>query len=142
MAHDTPVRPEPTGASVLVRLPAERAYASVLRTTAAALAARLDFTIDDIEDLRIAIGEATALALPEADPGTDLTCEFTMGTGEVSVVVRVEAVDEPDVDRDSFAWQVLDTLATHATAGAADGHLTVTFTVRSEIQQPLTGVGS
>lgn len=142
MAPDTPVPPAPTSANVLVRLPAERAYAAVLRTTAAALAARLDFTIDDIEDLRIAIGEATALALPEADPGTDLTCELTLSPGEVSVVVRVEAVDEPEVDRDSFAWQVLDTLASDATAGSTDGHLTVSFTVHSELAEPLTGAGS
>ena len=31
-------------------VPARTAYVSVLRTTAAALAARLDFTLDDIED--------------------------------------------------------------------------------------------
>ena len=46
-------------ADVELRLPAEGAYATVVRTTAAGLAARLDFTIDDIEDLRIAIGEAS-----------------------------------------------------------------------------------
>ena len=64
-----------TGASradVELRLPAEGAYATIVRTTTAGLAARLDFTIDDIEDLRIAIGEASALVLPEADPGVDL----------------------------------------------------------------------
>ena len=42
---------------------------TIVRTSAAGLAARLDFTIDEIEDLRIAIGEATALLLPAADPG-------------------------------------------------------------------------
>ena len=67
-------------ADVELRLPAEGAYATVVRTTAAGLAARLDFTIDDIEDLRIAIGEASALVIPEADPGTDLVaCFFSAG---------------------------------------------------------------
>ena len=50
-------------ADVELRLPADGAYASVLRTTTAGLAARLDFTIDDIEDLRIAASEASALVL-------------------------------------------------------------------------------
>ena len=54
-------------ADVELRLPADGAYASVLRTTTAGLAARLDFTIDDIEDLRIAASEASALVLPEAE---------------------------------------------------------------------------
>ena len=34
-----------------VRLPAESAYVGVLRMTTAGIAARLDFTLDDIEDL-------------------------------------------------------------------------------------------
>ena len=60
-------------ADVELRLPADSAYVSVLRTTTAGLAARLDFTIDDIEDLRIAVGEASAMVLPEADAGSDLS---------------------------------------------------------------------
>ena len=38
-----------------LRLPADGVSASVLWTTTASLAARLDFTIDDIEDLRMAV---------------------------------------------------------------------------------------
>ena len=56
-------------ADVELRLPADSAYVSVLRTTTAGLAARLDFPIDDIEDLRIAVGEASAMVLPEAERG-------------------------------------------------------------------------
>src|SRR4029078_13735568 len=48
----------PDKADVSLRVPAEGAYVSVLRTMTAGLAARLDFTVDDIEDLRIAGGEA------------------------------------------------------------------------------------
>ena len=47
----------------------------------AGLAARLDFTVDDIEDLRIAVGEACALVLPEAAPGGDLEAEFRLTPG-------------------------------------------------------------
>jgi len=36
---------------VTVRMPAEGAYLSVLRTATAGLAARLDFTLDEIEDI-------------------------------------------------------------------------------------------
>jgi serine/threonine-protein kinase RsbW len=61
---------------VHVRMPAESAYLSVLRTATAGLAARLDFTLDEIEDLRIAIDEACAMLLAQAIPGTDLECGF------------------------------------------------------------------
>ena len=53
---------------VEVRLPALSAYVSVLRTVTAGLAARLDFTLDEIEDLRIAIDEALRDAAPAGTP--------------------------------------------------------------------------
>src|SRR5262245_64877865 len=76
-------------ADVELRVPADSAYVSVLRTTSAGLAARLDFTIDDIEDLRMAVGEASALVLSQASPGSDLVCEFFMRAGELTIQVGV-----------------------------------------------------
>ena len=118
-------------ADVELRLPADNAYASVLRTTTAGLAARLDFPIDDIEDLRIAVGEASAMVLPEAAPGSDLTCLFYMEHAELTVSVAVR-IDEPvKPDYDSFAWQVLTTLASRATAETGSGEYVVTLTMES-----------
>ncbi|MGA8256523.1 MAG: anti-sigma factor [Nocardioides sp.] len=118
-------------ADVELRLPADSAYASVLRTTTAGLAARLDFTIDDIEDLRIAVGEANAMVLEHADPDTDLTSLFYLAPGEMTVVVSVVAASPPVPDLDSFAWQVLTTLATSADIEAADGRFAVAMTMTS-----------
>ena len=59
-------------------MPAESAYLSVLRTATAGLAARLDFTLDEIEDLRIAVDEACAMLLGQAIPGTNLECDFEL----------------------------------------------------------------
>jgi serine/threonine-protein kinase RsbW len=115
---------------VELRLPADGAYVSVLRTTTAGLAARLDFPIDDIEDLRIAVGEASAMVLAEADPGGELLCRFYLRPGELTVSVGVTAshvVAAPDYD--SFAWQVLTTLATHAASDNRDGLYTVRLTM-------------
>lgn len=118
-------------ADVELRLPADGAYVSVLRTTAAGLAARLDFTIDDIEDLRIAVGEATALVLPEADPETDLHCSFHLGARALTVEVRVETSTPPEPNYESFAWQVLNTLASSAEEITGDGAFSVRLTVVS-----------
>ena len=123
-------------ADVELRLPADSAYASVLRTTTAGLAARLDFTIDDIEDLRIAVGEANAMVLPEADPGSDLTCEFFLSPGELRIAVSVAATQALAPDYDSFAWQVLSTLATSATAESRGGRFVVTMTMKSTAGEP------
>lgn len=110
---------------VELRLPADSAYVSVLRTTTAGLAARLDFTIDDIEDLRMAVGEASAMVLPEADAGSDLLCCFFMRPGELVVTVGVSAATASEPDYDSFAWQVLTTLTTSASIDSSSGRFVV-----------------
>jgi serine/threonine-protein kinase RsbW len=123
-------------ADVELRLPADSAYVSVLRTTSAGLAARLDFTLDDIEDLRMAVGEASALVLPEAEAGSDLTCEFFMRPGELTIRVGVPSQAPAGPDEDSFAWQVLTTLATAASASVEDHHYTITLSMQSALQEP------
>jgi serine/threonine-protein kinase RsbW len=116
-------------ADVELRLPADGAYASVLRTTTAGLAARLDFTIEEIEDLRIAVAEAAAMVLEVADAGSDLTGRFMLAPGEMAVSVSVSAASPGEPDYDSFAWQVLTTLSTSAKVEAAGGRFTVSMTM-------------
>ena len=169
--------PDGERADVELRLPADSAYASVLRTTTAGLAARLDFPIDDIEDLRIAVGEASAMVLPEARPGSDLTCRFYLRPGELTVRIgggvggrpRGEAARKgggacwgltthpragppgrpgpapggrggapprgAPPHEDSFAWQVLTTLATDAATRTADGVFAISVTMESGIPE-------
>ena len=126
---------EGSRADVELRLPADSAYVSVLRTTSAGLAARLDFTLDDIEDLRMAVGEACALVLPEAEPGADLLSEFFMRPGELTIQVGVPAHHPTAPDEDSFAWQVLTTLATKASASTDDHRFTITLSMQSALQE-------
>jgi serine/threonine-protein kinase RsbW len=85
---------------VVITLPADSAYLSVLRTATAGLAARLDFTIDEIEDLRIAVDEACAMLLPQAVPGADITCEFRLEDGSIRVGVSVLTIDGEQPSRD------------------------------------------
>ncbi len=118
---------------VELRLPAESAYVAVLRMTTAGLAARLDFTLDDIEDLRMAVGEACALVLEHADPGGDLYANFDLSDGSIRVSVSADSRSAADADKDSFGWQVLTALTSDVVT-ERDGHLGwVSFTVRSSI---------
>ena len=126
----SPVSDVDRGAQVELRVPADGAYASVLRTTTAGLAARLDFTIDDIEDLRMAVSEATAMVLDQADAGSDLVCLFDLAPGRMTLSVSVAATSAvPDLD--SFAWQVLTTLAAGADVDTSGGRFTVGMTMVS-----------
>jgi serine/threonine-protein kinase RsbW len=115
---DTDARDE-----VTVRMPAEGAYLSVLRTATAGLAARLDFTLDEIEDLRIAVDEACAMLLSQAIPGSDLECSFRLGKDTMTVSVSVRCLEPRAPADDTFAWTVLSALAGSVDAKVGPGDL-------------------
>ncbi|WP_375500823.1 ATP-binding protein [uncultured Jatrophihabitans sp.] len=120
--------PEPTRVDrdiVEVAAPADVAYVSTLRLTAASLAARCELTIDDIEDLRLAVDEACALLLPHASHGSRLTARFELATGRLQVSASVSTLDAAEPDRDGFGWTVLGALATSVDVVKADTQLTI-----------------
>ncbi len=92
-------------------MPADGAYLSVLRTATAGLAARLDFTLDDIEDIRIAVDEACAMLLSQAVPGSSLECTFTLSADDMTIAVSVQSLSPRPPSADTFAWTVLSALA-------------------------------
>jgi serine/threonine-protein kinase RsbW len=111
-AHQGGHPPEPAAEDrVTIRMPAEGAYLSVLRTATAGLAARLDFTLDEIEDLRIAVDEACGILLSQAAPGASLSCDFTLGEESMTIAVSVLSQRAQPPSRDTFAWTVLSALA-------------------------------
>ena len=124
-----PVSPSGSGRDVVVlRLPAAGAYLSVLRTATASLASRLDFTIDDIEDLRIAVDEACAMLLTQALPGADLECSFELTADAIRIDVSVLTLDGEEPSRDTFAWTVLAALAGEVDSSVdADDRVTLTL---------------
>jgi serine/threonine-protein kinase RsbW len=100
---------------------------STLRLAAASLAARCDLTVDDIEDLRLAVDEACALLLPHAAAGSTLDTTFRLSEGELAVDTSVHSLDaEPD--RDGFAWTVLGALASTVEVTQVGDRLTITVT--------------
>jgi serine/threonine-protein kinase RsbW len=118
-APGTGTLPPPTARDhVTIRMPAEGAYLSVLRTATAGLAARLDFTLDEIEDLRIAVDEACAMLLAEAEAGSTLECDFELGGDTMTISVSAQSSLGRVPAKDTFAWTVLTALA-----GGVDSYL-------------------
>ncbi len=106
--------------AVEIRLPADSAYLSVLRTATAGLAARLDFTLDEIEDLRIAVDEACAMLLPHAIELAQLTCRFRLDPATLEVTVTIPTTRGQLPERDTFSWTVLSALAGEVDTGLDD----------------------
>jgi serine/threonine-protein kinase RsbW len=105
---------------VELRVPADPAYLAVLRTTTAVLAARLDFTLDEIEDLRIAIDEAGAVLLSHADRSGTVLCRLHIDGDTLVAEVSAQTIDGFAPARDTFAWTVLSALADDVQATASD----------------------
>ena len=61
------------------RSPANGAVVVLIRAAISAMCARLDFTIDRIEDVKLAVDEAAALLLSDAPDGAELDVRFTPG---------------------------------------------------------------
>jgi len=116
---------------VEVRLPAAGAYLSVLRTATAGLAARLDFTLDEIEDLRIAVDEACAILLQQAVPGSVLSCVFELIGESLRVTVSAPTTDGRAPERDTFAWTVLSALAGEVDSQVSEDR-TVSISLRKQ----------
>jgi serine/threonine-protein kinase RsbW len=115
------------GDRVEVRVPADPFYVATVRLSAASLAVRCDLTIDDIEDLRLAVDEACALLLPRAGAGTTLDAVFTLARGHLAVSASVAAQDGVDIDRSGFAWTVLSALVSSVEIDARGGRLAITL---------------
>ncbi|MFI5731692.1 ATP-binding protein [Kribbella sp. NPDC051587] len=118
-----------TGQSAEVRLsiPADGAYIAVPRSVVGNLAARNDFTVDAIDDLRIAVDEACSLLLPQATDGV-LECVFEVAPPQLTVRTSAVVPEGWTPDTTSFGWTVLTALVETAAVETIDGRLTITVT--------------
>jgi serine/threonine-protein kinase RsbW len=117
---------------VSMTVPADVAYVSTLRLTAASLAARCDLTVDDIEDLRLAVDEACALLLPHATAGSVIDAHFELTSGRLVVETGVATEDVAEPDKEGFGWTVLGALADNVDVRHQDGVLTIALTKTRE----------
>jgi serine/threonine-protein kinase RsbW len=123
--------PPTVGDVVELVVPAESTYLGVVRTATAGLAARLSFTFDEIEDLRIAVDEACVmvLSLPLTKSNTGpamLTCRFRVLADALAVTVSAPVHDGAALPSEqSFAWQVLTAHATGVTGTVDAGGASV-----------------
>ena len=97
-----------------LEIPASGAYLSVVRAAATGLAAQLQFTYEEIDDLRIAVDEACAQLLSLGEDAT-MTMRVAEGDGTVVVVVGSDAPASdgwpPTQADDSLAWRILTALS-------------------------------
>ena len=108
---------------VSIKIPASPEYIGVIRLVAAGLAARLRFTIDEIEDLKIGVDELCAYLTGSQGREGDLQITFTITDDRIEIKgegllspgqkVRTELTD--------FSRMILDTVVDRATLEQLEG---------------------
>ncbi len=91
---------------VEITLPLDTRFISTLRVLCASLAADVGFSVDEIEDLRLAVSEAFSL-LAERQPGGRLTTSFHTVHDRLDIEL-VGAVSAVELQPDDLARKILD----------------------------------
>jgi serine/threonine-protein kinase RsbW len=117
------------GTSTLhLEIPASGVYLSVVRAAATGLAAQLQFTYEEIDDLRIAVDEACAQLLARRGSARTLRIDYQLEPAELRVDVSVEAPDRgAPLARDTFGWQILSALTDEVSEHVDDTGLHLRF---------------
>jgi serine/threonine-protein kinase RsbW len=81
------------------------------------LAMRMDYDLDAVEDLRLAVDEACAILAAIGEGDAPLTVVFETTRAGLHIDAWVPAAEGTTVPRDGFGWAVLQTLVDAVDAG-------------------------
>lgn len=112
-----------------LRVPITQMQLPAVRAMAGDLAIRMDYDLDSVEDLRLAVDEACATLASVAAGDAPLTVVFETTRSGLHIEAWVPTAAGADVPRDGFGWAVLATLvdavegrpATQARVPGGDG---------------------
>lgn len=121
---------------VELRIPADPGFVSLARAVTTALGARCDLTLDQIDDLHIAVDEACALLLPHAPAGSMLTARFGLDAGRIEFRASVPTAAGTQPDRSGLSWAVLSALSDDLRTSYDGGGLSVTVVKQREALAP------
>jgi serine/threonine-protein kinase RsbW len=100
-----------------LRVPTTPTQLPAVRAMAGDLAMRMDYDLDSVEDLRLAVDEACAILAVIGESDAPLTVVFETTRAGLHIDAWVPTVDGTTVPRDGFGWAVLQTLVDAVDAG-------------------------
>ena len=98
------------GERIELRVPTTASQLPAVRAMAADLALRMDYDLDAVEDLRLAVDEACATLSQIAAGDAPLTVVFETTRTGLHIDAWVPTAQGTEVPRDGFGWAVLATL--------------------------------
>jgi serine/threonine-protein kinase RsbW len=115
---------------IRLSVPARADYVHVLRSVIASVAAKLDFSYDDIEDLRLAVDEACAYLLGLQQTPHVLTLSIKPSSRTVDVVASIDGATAARTEgvKADMVWQLLGALTDEARFEETSGQPGIRFT--------------
>lgn len=97
--------------TVSLRVPPLADHLTLLRTVVSGIAARRDYTLEQVDDLRMAVEEAAVQLLRHGDGGP-LVLDATIADDELGVELSTTLAEGETtvVDPSSFSWMILEAL--------------------------------
>ncbi len=82
----------PESADISVTIPVDSRFVALARVTAASLAAELDFTIDEIEELRVGANELVSLLIEwaEDNAGEEIELRYHLSADRLDIAGEVQ----------------------------------------------------
>ena len=119
--------------TVTLEIPADTAYVSVARSVAAAMSARADLTIDQLEDVRLAVDEALTQAIADAAPASTIRIAGTVQGQELAITVESASVSGRTPSTSTFSWVVMHALVDEASAAVDGGRLILALRITGAV---------
>lgn len=118
---------------VTLSFAADTANVALARTVAAAMAARADLPIDQLEDVRLAVDEAVSQLIADAPDGAVVSCAFETTGLNLRIVVSAPSASGRTPARDTFGWTVLSALVDDVGAEVSDGVVTLDLRIARSV---------
>lgn len=125
--------------TVTAHIPARAEFVHVLRSVAASAGARMNLSVDTIEDLRLAVAEACAQLLRAVQGASTLGLSIGRADLDVEVVMSADGDARawpPEGYRRTLAWQVLSGLSDEVAFERIDFGPAVRIRMRAVPERP------
>lgn len=119
--------------TVTVTFAADTRNVGLARTVAAAMAARADLPLDQLEDVRLAVDEAVSQVILDAPAGADVECSFVAQGTELDIRVSSASMSGRPPAHDTFSWTVLTALVDDVTVTLDAGRVTLALSISRQV---------
>lgn len=131
--QDAPTESSDQEATITLRVPADGSHLVLARAAVSAICAQLDFPVDRLDDVRLAVDEACSLLLADTAPGSSLDLQMIIrppSTLDITVTARLRHRWLPP--RRSFSWTVLQALVDDvSTRASRNGRAVLRLRIRA-----------